>query len=314
MGHNVFSVGGAYQNPSSPQDVKRPGFTGYYNDHLQAVAIQSSKEHIHQELIDWADVIYIMHRTDWVLSNWDRIKHKKVIYRRIGQSTSATEADLAIPRMQGLKLVSYSPHEKLILGFSGEDRMIRFYKDPEEFGPYTGEKSEVITVAQSMKKRGNFCGFNIFEEATRGMPRKLYGPDNEDSGIEGGLLSYDDLRDAYRTARVYFYTGTYPAPYTLNFMEAMMSGVPIVAINKDLADIHIYPINQYEVDQFIVHGESGFIGNSVSQLREFVNVLLNSPEEAKYMGHNARKKAIELFGKEKIRKEWEEFFESLSNS
>jgi len=311
MGHQVFSVGGAYQNPDNPQDVKRPGYKGFYDDHLQAVALQCSKENLHQELIDWADVIYIMHRTDWVLLNWPKIKHKKVIYRSIGQSSPEVESELTLPRIEGLKIVRYSPKEANIPNFAGEDAMIRFYKDPSEFTSNTGEVNKIITVAQSMKKRGAFCGFDIFEAVTAGLPRSLYGPDNEDSGIEGGLLSIDDLKKAYRTSRAYFCTGTYPAPYTLNFIEAFMSGIPIVAIGRNLADIQIWPMDTYEVHELIENGINGFVSDDKATLRTCVELLLNNPDEARKIGRRGRARAIELFGKETIRKYWEDFFASL---
>lgn len=311
LGHNVFSVGGAYQNPNSPQDIKRPGFKGFYDDHLQQVAIQCSKENLHPELIAWADLIYIMHKPEWVIQNWKNIKHKRVVWRSIGQSISDIEIQLSVPRSQGLKIVRYSPKEHNIPGFIGEDAMIRFYKDPDEFGPYTGERQEVITMAQSMKIREKFCGFEIFEQATRNFPRKLYGPGNEDSGIEGGLLRYKALRDAYRRSRVYFYTGTYPASYTLNFIEAFMTGIPVVAIGRQLADLKIWPLNTYEVDELIEHGENGFVANNIDDLRELVRIMLEVPEEASFLGRNGRKTAIKLFGKKAIGAQWTAFFHSL---
>lgn len=306
MGHQVLSLG-AYQKPDAPQDVKRPGYEGFYDDHLQAVAIQCSKENLHQELIDWADVIMIMHRPDWVLANWLRIKHKRVVWRSIGQSTSDIESQLTIPRMEGLQIVRYSPMEKNIPGFVGEDAMIRFYKDQAEFGSWTGEKEEVITVAQSMQKRGSFCGFDIFNEVTKTFPRKLFGPDNEDSGIPGGLLDFKGLLGAYRTSRAYFYTGTYPASYTLNFMEAFMTGIPIVAIGKTLANLNIWPMETYEIPNFIEHGVDGFISDDLEVLRQCVEVLLKNPEEAARIGRAGRRKAIELFGIDRITEEWRKF-------
>jgi hypothetical protein len=306
LNHNVFALG-SYINPKKPHDNKRPGFKGFYDDHLQAVAIQYSKENLHQELIDWADVIIVMHRPDWILNNWSRMKHKKVIWRTIGQSQPQIEGDLALVRGDGLKIVRYSPLERTIEGFAGEDAVIRFYKNSKEFKGYTGEKNRVITVAQSMKRRNDFCGFNIFEQVTNGMERRLYGPDNEDSGIEGGLLSYADLKKAYRENRVYFYTGTYPASYTLNFMEALMTGIPIVAIGKELANLNYFKMDAYEVDKIIENGVNGFVSNNITELREYVQMLLNDHELAKRIGQAGRETAIKLFDKELIKNQWRDF-------
>lgn len=307
MGHQVFSVNGSYSNPAKPVDEKRPGFEGYYNDHLQAVAIQCSKENLHEELIEWADIIYVMHRVDWVINNWEKMKHKRVIWRSIGQSEPGIEAQLVAPRSQGLQIVRYSPMEKEIPNFAGEDRVIRFAKDKNEFNNYNGGHRSVITVAQSMKNRGNFCGFDIFDKATKDFPRIIYGPDNENSGMSGGLLTYDELKKVYQDNRVYFYTGTYPASYTLNFIEAMMTGIPIVAIGSTLADIGVFPMKTYEIDKIIQNGVNGFISDNINELHDYIQKLMDSREFAMEIGFKGRETAIELFDKVKIRNEWESF-------
>ena len=74
--------------------------------------------------------------------------------------------------------------------FVGEDWMIRFYKDPEEYEGWVGDKKEVITVAQSMNdpkskyNRHRFLNFTTFDKATRSFTRKLYGPGNENSVLK----------------------------------------------------------------------------------------------------------------------------------
>lgn len=307
MGHQVFALG-AYQNPKAPQDVKRPAIDGFYNDHLQAVAIQCSKENLHEELIEWADVIMVMHRPDWINLNWKKMKHKKVVWRSIGQSSPQVESELYITRGEGLRVVRYSPMEENIPNYVGSDAMIRFYKDPEEFKDWNGLKPMVITVAQSMKARGRYCNFDTFRDTTNNFPRMLFGPGNEDSGIDGGQLTFDELKQAYQNFRVYFYTGTYPASYTLNFMESWMTGIPVVAIGPKLADIGVFKnLNTYEVDKLITHNVNGFCSDDPAELRGNVDYLLAHPQEAKRIGDAGRASAIELFGKEKIKKDWEAF-------
>jgi glycosyltransferase involved in cell wall biosynthesis len=309
LGNDVFSFG-SYQNPAAPHDNKRPPLKGKYDDHLQYLAIQCSKENLEHELIEWADLIIVMHRTDWILNNWEKMKGKSVIWRTIGQSVPDIESQMVIPKQEGVKIVRYSPEERNISGFAGEDAMIRFYKDEKEFDNWNGKIAKVITVAQSMNKRFFFdkyaCRFDIFNQVTEGLPRSLYGPDNEDSGIEGGLLTYAQLKKAYRDNRVYFYTGSYPASYTLNLMEAMMTGIPVVAIGRELANLRVYDMDVYEVDK-ILNGTNGFCSNNVDELREKVKFLLDNPQEARKMGEEGRKTAIELWGKDKIYSEWREF-------
>jgi glycosyltransferase involved in cell wall biosynthesis len=306
LGHNVFSMG-SYINPKSPHDNKRPGFEGYYNDHLQSVAIQCSKENLHQELIDWAQIIIVMHRVDWVLSNWEKMQGKRVIWRAIGQSEPGIENQLIIPKMNGLKLVRYSPGERTITNYAGEDALIRFYKDKEEFNNWNGDIAEVMTVGQSMQQRGDFCHFNFFDQATKDLPRKLFGPENENSGIEGGVLTYEELKKAYRDYRVFFYTGTYPASYTLGFMEALMTGIPVVALGNELWDTKFFKMDVYEVDKIIQNGINGYVSNNLNDLREAVELLLEDKELARKIGQAGRETAIKLYDKDVIRSQWQDF-------
>src|SRR5258706_9908687 len=160
----------SYRNPASPIDVKRPPIKGLeYHEYLDRIVSQCSRENLHEQLIDWADVLIFMHIPEWVVMNWPRIKHKKVIWRSIGQSSPTVEGQLILPRMEGLKVVRYSPAEQRIQGFMGEHAMIRFYKDPEEFGGYTGTIPKVITMAQSMRTpRAVACNYQTFMDATDG--------------------------------------------------------------------------------------------------------------------------------------------------
>ena len=311
LGHNVLSLG-AYQNPAQPQDVKRPPINGFYDDALQAIAIQTSKENLHPELIEWADWIVVMHREDWITGNWDKFGRKKVVWRTIGQSIPDIEARMSLPKAMGMKIVRYSPEEATMENYAGQDAMIRFYADPQEYCGYTGEINKVMTVAQSMKKRDKYCGYDIMQSASEGYGRVVFGPGNEEIDFQGGLLSYAELKEAYRKHRVYFYTGTYPASYTLNFMEAMMTGIPIVAIGRKLADLKIFPgMDCYEVDKIIQNGVNGFVSDDIDELRIKIGFLLDNPVVAKKIGEAGRKTAIELFGKEKIKQQWKEFFATL---
>lgn len=312
LGHEVFSMG-SYVNPHSPHDNKRPPIMeGKYYDHLVTVAGLCSKDNINQDLIDWADVIIIDHIDAWVSNNWERIKHKNVVLRTIGQNVSTTEFRLQPFVDEGLKIVRYSPKEDAIQLYVGADAMIRFYKDPEEYKDWNGDTNKVVTIGQSMQKRGEFCRYDIFDKATEDLPRAVFGAGNDDIPEWGGQLDHEDMKKVLRDYRVFFSTGTQPASYTLTLMEAMMTGIPVVALGKELGN-SMFKNEQdtYEVDGIIVNEVSGFISDNINDLRVYVQRLLDDKELARSIGEAGRKRAMELFGKEKIKEDWKKFFESL---
>ena len=311
MGHEIVAIG-AYNNPAEPGDDQRPALPDiYYNPEMAKVAATLVWDYerasvIPDELIDWCDAIYLLGRDIWLPFNWERIKKKSVIFRSHGQSIESTENLLRRYRREGLKIVRYSPFEARIPGYVGEDAMIRFYKDEQEYNGWNGQEEKVITVAQSMKKRTRALHFELFEKATRGLPRALYGTQNEDTGqIWGGKLSYEQLKKAYRDNRVFFYTGTYPAQYTMAFQEAWMTGMPVVSIGRGLAGFDL------EVADFIADGVNGFTSDNLRQLYEDVKLMLKDYDYSKRISIEARKKALELFSKSKVKEEWRKFFDSL---
>ena len=313
LGHEVFSMG-SYINPATPHDLKRPPIEGKYEDHLVSVSNLHSKDNLHADLVDPFDVVIVQHVPEWIINNWDILKKKKVIWRTIGQSIAYQEQKLTPYRIAGdLLIVRYSPLEKNIPFYIGEDAMIRFYKDPEEFQGWNGNNRQVITVSQSMKRRDQFCGYSVFEEATRPFPRKIYGADNADIGdLWGGQLSYDELKKVLRDNLVFVYTGTQPASYTLTFIEAMMTGIPIISLGKELGNSTFKnEQDTFEVPEIIKNDVNGFVTDEVENIRHYIEAILGNYSLAERIGRAGRETAIELFGKDKIKKQWKEFLDNI---
>jgi len=302
---------GTYNDPNNlGADVARPKLDLPYFPDLNPLAKLewiTRIDPIPAQLIDWADVIYMHGIERWLPVNWERIKRKHVVFRCNGQSVAHTESVLGQYRPQGLKVVRYSPYEEKIPGYCGADALIRFYKDEDEYKGWTGEKQEVVTVAQSMKVRDVASRYSVFEAVTRGLPRRLYGNGNnpKEESWWVGPVSYEELKRVYRENRVYFYTCTFPAQYTMNFMEAWMTGIPVVAIGPGLAGYRV------ETEFLIDSGYNGVVSDDGSELRSWIEKLLYDPMEGKRMGEAGRKTAVEYFGKDKIKAKWKRFFDSL---
>lgn len=307
MGHKVVSYG-AYSNPHNPA-ILRPKIPGmFFDDELYSMVLQSGKDFVHQKLLEWADVVIVMHKQEWIAG---MSRAKRIIWRSIGQNTEGQEVKLKFikSKFPQLQIIRYSPYERRILNYAGEDTIIRFYKDPDEYKEWVGSIPEVMSVAQSLPHPGRERELNwkAFKIVTQNLPIKLFGPGNEQAGsIWGGRLDYQALKRALRHHRAYFYTGTMPAPYTLGFIEALMTGIPVVAIGNKLGYDDFYRQDTYEVADLLDNRVNGFASDDTKELHNLLKELIANENLAREMGMKGRELAIELFGKATIRKQWEE--------
>lgn len=309
LGYDVFSLGG-YIDPAHPHDPKRPALPDApRHPELQAVVdalgtednLRYAKEHIPDDVLDWADVIICHHyEHTWLVPQWDRIKHKRVIWRTVGQSVEGNEQMMAPLRKDGLEIVRYSPKERNIPNYAGEDALIRFYKDPAEWGGWTGSDARVINITQHLYQRDPYTNWRFWEASTRDLPRLALGPGSEAIG-GSGELTYDQMRTWLQTARCYLYTGTQPASYTLGLIEAMMTGIPVVSIGPKW--MTVFP---YGPDLFEGHRISQCWSDDPTEAQRLVEFLLNL-DEAQKVSVAQRQRAIQLFGMDTIAAQWREY-------
>lgn len=315
LGHQVFSIG-AYIDPRSPGDDKRPALpeVPFHQTLAEAVwatpapngdSLWAAKDNLPQVVIDWADVI-ICHHVEWrwLIGNWSRIRDKRVVWRTVGQSTHENEARMAALRADGLQIVRYSPNEKHIPYYAGEDVLIRFWQDPDELTGWTGEDRRVANVTQDMRGRAEWTGWGFWNEATRWLPTFPAGPKSDEWG-GAGALSYDDLKAYLRTMRAYMYTGTFPASYTLGLLEAMMTGIPVVAAGPQRwrAFAHLpYAWRLYEA-----HEIAGVWSDSPDECYQMLNRILSDDKHAEEVSATQRAKAVAEFGLPVVARAWKEF-------
>lgn len=321
IGYQVFSPGDYVdeKNPGKPWLRNNSNkLTRAERDDLTAFNAfgkrgPENKNELIQSFVDRFDLIIVMHIPEWIILNWEVMKHKTVIWRTIGQSSTHIENRLATHRQQGLKIIRYSSMEKHLPGYIGSDETIRFYKSPKEYFGWTGDMKSVITIAQNMSERADACHYDIFRKVIEPFPAKLFGPGNEGTGdINAGEVPYADLKEALRLNRCYFYTGTFPASYTLGFIEAWMTGIPIVAIGEKIMHDRFPNENLYEIPYLINHGVDGFYADNIQELQEIVRTLLDDPELAKRISRAGRESAIKNFDKNVIRNQWAAFLRDLN--
>lgn len=321
LGYDCFSIG-AYTNPSVPEDNKRPPLQLPSHPELEAACIAKRKEHAGQEkiatpdglldpidwakadlpdkVLDWADVVICHHfEQTWLVPQWSRIKHKRVIWRTVGCSVENNERTMASLRKEGLQVVRYSPKEENIPGYIGDDALIRFYKDENEWSGWTGEIEQVINITQFLRNRHPYTNYAFWAEATYGLPAKTLGP-----GSVEGEMPFEEMKAALRSSRAYLYCGTQPASYTLGLIEAMMTGIPVVSIGPAHMEVFPYGPQLYEGHEIVANDRWS---NSSSFAKNMLKAMLDDKGLAVFHGQANRMRAIELFGKDKIGAEWKAF-------
>lgn len=326
LGFNVISLGAYTRN--EPNNLREPILGLYDNPELREIALNCHQNNIDPRLLEWADCVVIMHNPPskdhpqpWIANNWAKFKKSKkpIIWRSIGQSSGQIEQCLEPFRKEGLRIVRYSPREANIPFYQGADAMIRFYADPQEFNGYTGQTPRLVNISQALfgggivNSRGDHMNLPEFRQIVEGLDWKVFGPDNENAGDHnGGVLGYEDMKSMLRFNRAYIYTGTRPASYTLAFIDAMMTGIPIIAIGPRMAD-DLYKMETYEVHEILSpSGESGFWSNDLNELKKYAKMLLEDLDLAKVVGAKGRERAIELFGRDTIAEQWANYFKTIS--
>jgi hypothetical protein len=321
LGYDVFSLGG-YIDPLHPHDPKRPAVPhAPRHPELQAIVdglgradnIGAAAADIPDGILEWLgdDGIIIAHHylEERIYPQWPRLRDwmdgapgRRVIRRTVGQSVEGNEQAAARFVGDGLETVRYSPCERAIPGYSGEDALIRFWMDDVAYGGWTGDLKVVGNVTQRMMARHPATNAEYAHRAIATMPTMFAGPESEE-GFDGlGELTWDDMREYLAHLRVYLYTGTQPASYTLGLLEAMMTGVPVVSIGPSW--MRQYPAGPA---MFEGHTLATTWSDDPLEARAMMRAFLMDADLAAEASREIRGRALELFGRGRIGAQWSEF-------
>lgn len=318
LGYEVVSIGG-YIDPAHPHDDKRPALpevpcVAAVKDSVDALGtddnLGTAQARVPEAVLDWlgADgVIVFHHRLERLFGQWEHLREwrtagGRVIWRTVGQSVESNERAAQPFRAEGLEVVRYSSKERNIPGYAGEDALIRFYKDPEEWRDWTGEVEVVTNVTQELLKRDPWTNYGFWEAATRGLPRYPAGPGSEN--IEGaGAVTYEEMRTrVLREARCYLYTGTQPASYTLGLIEALVTGTPVVSIGPRYMQLFPYGSDLFEGSELaVLSADDPLVAHNQ------LNGLLADYSIAAHVSQHQRFRAVKTFGKDVVGAAWREY-------
>ena len=189
-----------------------------------------------------------------------------------------------------LEIIAISSSKAKDWGLDGI-RVIEPGVDPAQWGPYEGKNRVILRVGNFLKERDLMMGGSIGEQAIGSLPSLTVGlnPAIPGASPSAGL---SDLAASYRQSRVYLHTTVHPWEdgYNLALLEAMASGLPVVALDHPGSPV--------------VSGRSGFLEKTLDGLHQRLGWFLDNPEEARKMGEAAREDVLREFPLERFIGKW----------
>jgi glycosyltransferase involved in cell wall biosynthesis len=164
---------------------------------------------------------------------------------------------------------------------------------------YSGELERGITVINNLRLRGRRLGADLYERAREALPLDLVGMGAREAGGLGEI-AHADL-PAFMARYRFFFN---PIRYTsmgLAVIEAMMSGMPIVALATT------------EMATVIRNGASGFADTDPARLIADMQRLLADRGLARSLGERARREALERFGIGRFVADWQDAFAAVAS-
>jgi hypothetical protein len=159
---------------------------------------------------------------------------------------------------------------------------------------HTGEIARGLVVVNHLRQRGRLLGADVFQSVRGRVPLDLVGMDAESLGGLGEV--FPPALPAFEARYRFFF---HPVRWTslgLAVLEAMTVGMPVVGLAMT------------ELVTVIANGVNGFVDTDPEKLVGPMQRLLDDPAEARRLGENARRTALERFGIGRFARDWEETF------
>ena len=260
--------------------------------------------------LDDIDFIYLMNATDvYSSARYYAQFGKPVIVHLFGQYNNWFVKMMidCVVECENVFLVCYSVTEhRMYYAFTADEPQARsrilyipFGLDKDEFLGWAGKDKRIYTSAIEYPTR-ICCHHEVYKEIVDGFPTVLSGRGTQ--GVGGlGKVSYNELRNNYKSFRVYLTTGTEPAPYTLTPLEAMMTGCP-TAIWDNYCGI---------VNEDILSQGVGCVSSDITVIREYLQKVLDDDNYAEEQSKLVRKRAIDKFDMDIISNLWKELIDGV---
>lgn len=206
--------------------------------------------------------------------------------RKIVKNLYSTLALGTVVRLGLVRLVFISPYARSDWRLPGTT--VKQGIPVDELGPYEGTEPTLLAVG-NMLHREHFA-FDELMQIRAQIPLKIVGENPEISGVRPSK-NWDELRSFYCRCRAYLnFTREPEDGYNLALLEAMASGMPVIALRHPSTPIR--------------DGENGFLVDGVSETVDRARQLLTDLELARRLGNCARETILRQFSIEKLRTHW----------
>lgn len=169
-------------------------------------------------------------------------------------------------------------------------------------GPlYTGEVPRAAAMINEPSRRGRVVGADLLEPLSKYAPIDVWGIGTEAvhagrGAVTGrGDVAAPSLWNQVARRRVYLHTTRWTS-LGLSLIEAMMLGMPVVAVGTTMAPL-------------LIPSEAGVFSADLAALGEGLRDFVDDQGAAAAAGKAAREMAIARFGLERFLAEWDEAIE-----
>ena len=171
--------------------------------------------------------------------------------------------------------------------------------DVETYGGYTGDTAEVLRVGNMMRERNLMFDVDFQERACRGLANRVVG-DNPTIPGANSAASFSELRNTFRQLRCLLHVSReeYEDGYNLSMLEAMATGMPVVALANPSSPI--------------TDGEDGFLSYDAEVLHARLADLLRDLDLARAVGERGRETVARKFSIDAFTAKWREVIETAA--
>lgn len=146
--------------------------------------------------------------------------------------------------------------------------------DVSEWPECNYKNNQIISTVNHFKQRDWACGYSLFEESTRGLPKTIYGSMNEEIGGHP-TSSFEDMKKIKSENLIYLNT-TLRSPIPFSLLEAMACGMIIVSTQT------------CEIPRYLKHNKNGILCKDSKSFNIILNDILKNKNKYIKLGRQAR--------------------------